>query len=116
MKVIAKKTDEHGRIEGVVVEMSPNELAILGGGARATFRQFDMENLRDGSDIDICDRFDYVMVTERRIAEAQKVGESLRAMASAVDAVVNSVKEAILPPEPEPAKPMFPSPPPQPRA
>lgn len=97
MKVLGKTTDYRGDLDGVVVQLTDSEFAMITTANR--YNKLRMSEIRDGSDVDICDRFTALLALETKACDAARVGEALRAMAAAVDAVVKNASEAILPPK-----------------
>jgi hypothetical protein len=97
MKVLGVDRDSYKKVQTVIVEMSQRELLLIVNGGYSDTPQ--TSQIEKGFNVSVCDRFQACAKLERTVKDAANVGESLRAMAAAVDAVVKSASEVILPPK-----------------
>ncbi len=94
MKILGIQPGRYSDDVGAIVELSGTEFKVLVNG-----EWYGKSQPRVGDVLDISDRFSALTELESKVKSSQKVGDSLRAMADAIDLVVQKAKEAITPPE-----------------
>ncbi len=95
MKIMGIIPSQYSDRTAAIVELTNEELRWLVGGNQ----YHSIGGIVPGASLEICGRFRELVKLEDRIGQSQKVGGSLRAMADAVDAVVDGAKAALVPPE-----------------
>lgn len=98
MKVIAAVPTMWSDKCGAILELTHDELSILLHGKP----YYATGGIKSGTVIDIHERYKSLVNLEGKVKDAENVGDALRAMADAVNAVVKSAKAAITPIEDKP--------------
>lgn len=98
MKVLALLPSNFNDRTGAILEVSPQELAMLLHGNIYTATR----GIQPGAQIQICERVEKIGKFEERMRDGKEVGNVLRSLAEVIDAAIVGAEGALIEPKIEP--------------